>query len=380
MNRNRYHITRKTIHDVNLYSLTEKYWIDALNNLVSWTGSTGLEPSVGTIVKNVTGSLPNGYYRWGGTSWSPYSGVTQDDHEILLPLESTVDEMGIMVGFDGDIEQVEQIVNFTYTQNGDTLTIYGTTNPDKLKKIVEENFTINWGDGNISYGFNVNQGVPNTNLPTTSHTYTYTGTTGYTVTLTLDTPWSKQKVSKYITFPKFDGTIVNPLGTFSGFTIPFTTGVTGSQNYINNLDYTNNTGTTSFTYMSFGQSRLKELLKYGSTTAYTQTLTSGSITGSTGVVRFTGYTIDGLSYRDFSDGYTMITGHTSGYTKEEVVNYVITRNEHFLGFVEDPTVFSDVFVERGKQGVMEKNFRLGELDNIGELDIYGNGYFNIKKQ
>lgn len=379
MKRNRYHIVKKVIHDVNLYSLTEKYWIDALKNLVSWTGNTNLEPSVGTIVKNVTGSLPTGYYQWSGTKWNTYTGPTQNDYEILLPLESSVDEMGVMVGFDGNIEQVDQIVNFSYTQNNNILTIYGTTNPEKLRTIVEQTFTIDWGDNTTSSNFPINSGILGTGLPSTSHTYTYVGSTGYTVTISLDAPWIKQKVSKYITFPKFDGTIQNPLGTFSGFTIPYTTGTTGSQNYINNLDYTNNTGNTSFTYVSFGKSRLNELKKYGGT-GYTQVLTSGSVTGSTGVVKYTGYTLDTLSYRDYSDGYTMITGHTSGFTKEEVVNYVITRNEHFIGFVDDPTIYSDIFVERGKQGVMEKNFRLGEIDNIGELDIYGNGYFKIKKQ
>jgi hypothetical protein len=379
MKKNRYHIVKKVIHDVNLYSLTEKYWIDALKNLVSWTGQTGLEPSVGTIVKNVTGSLPTGYYQWSGTQWNTYTGKTQNDYEILLPLESTVDEMGVMVGFDGDIQQVDQIVNFSYTQNNNILTIYGTTNPEKLRTIVEQTFTIDWGDGTTSSNFPINQGVLGTNLPSTSHTYTYSTTTGFTVSISLNTPWTQQKVSKYVTFPKFDGTIQNPLGTFSGFTIPYTTGTTGSQNYLNNLDYTNNTGSTAFTYMSFGKSRLNELKKYGGT-GYTQVLTSGSITGSTGVVKYTGYTIDNLIYRDYSDGYTMITGHTSGFTREDVVNYAITRNEHFIGFVEDPTVYSDIFVERGKQGVMEKNFRLGEIDNVGELDIYGNGYFKIKKQ
>jgi len=76
----------------------------------------------------------------------------------------------------------------------------------------------------------------------------------------------------------------------------------------------------------------------------------------------------------------MITGNTTGFTREEVINYTLTRNEHFLGFVEQPTVYSDVFIERGKQGVMEKNLRLGEIDNLGELNIYGNGFFKVKIQ
>jgi hypothetical protein len=76
----------------------------------------------------------------------------------------------------------------------------------------------------------------------------------------------------------------------------------------------------------------------------------------------------------------MITGNTSTFTKEDVINQMITRNEHFIGFIDDPTIYSDIFVERGKQGVMEKNLRLGEIDNMGEMNIYGNGYFKVRKQ
>jgi hypothetical protein len=76
----------------------------------------------------------------------------------------------------------------------------------------------------------------------------------------------------------------------------------------------------------------------------------------------------------------MITGNTSGFTKETIYDSILTRNEHFLGFVEQPTVYSDVFVERGKQGVMEVNLRLGEVDNMGELSVYSGGYFKVKKQ
>jgi hypothetical protein len=29
---------------------------------------------------------------------------------------------------------------------------------------------------------------------------------------------------------------------------------------------------------------------------------------------------------------------------------------------------------------MEMNLRLGEIENMGELSVYGNGYFKVKKQ
>jgi hypothetical protein len=190
------------------------------------------------------------------------------------------------------------------------------------------------------------------------------------------------------------------------FTIPsyllsdgtYSTATGKTQSYLTDLEYPSGftaypTGATatSFTFMAIGSSRLAELKKYGST-GYTQTLTSGTISG----VTYTGYTIDGLSYKDMANGYTQITGNTANYfttlpvgykvgdsptyATEYVMNKVLTRNEHFLGFVEQPRVYSDVFVERGKQGVMEMNLRLGEIDNMGELTIYGNGFFNVKKQ
>ena len=48
--------------------------------------------------------------------------------------------------------------------------------------------------------------------------------------------------------------------------------------------------------------------------------------------------------------------------------------------MDTPQISSDIFVERGKQGVMERNLRLGEIDSTGEIDIYGSGFFKIRKQ
>ena len=200
-----------------------------------------------------------------------------------------------------------------------------------------------------------------------------------------------------------DGTYVAPTGTTQNYLNDYDSGYySGTTNGINptysHTGYTNtsahvHTGYTNdqyfsytgFSYVGIGSSRLSELKKYGST-GYTQTLTTG--TTLDGAV-YTGYTFTysgktgtttTLQYYDRSDGYTEIRGNTTGFTKEEVINYALTRNEHFLGFVEQPTVYSDVFVERGKQGVMEKNFRLSEIDSMGELSVYGNGYFKIRKQ
>lgn len=287
---------------------------------------------------------------------------------IPVFLESSADEMGVMVGFDGDITQIEEFCNFTYTQTGSTIQVYNTVHIESFKKYFDAVFTVNWGDGTTS------------NLPAhttenlTSATKTYSTNGQYVISITLDSPWNTQKLQKNVTIPE-DITITNPFGTFSGFTIPYTNITGATQDYINNLDYTNVTGDTTFVYVSIGKSRIVEKKLYG-VDEYTGVTSGTTIDG----VIYYDYTIDNLSFRDYSDGYTMITGSTYGFTKEEVFNKMITRDEHFLGFVDEPTIYSDVFVERGKQGVMENNLRLVEIDNVGELEVYGNGYFNIKKQ
>jgi hypothetical protein len=162
------------------------------------------------------------------------------------------------------------------------------------------------------------------------------------------------------------------------FTLPYVTPETGyTQGYENDLDYTAYTGDTEFTgityYNAIGLSKLSEYQKYG----------GGGYTIATNVdgeTNTTGYTIDGIYYVDYPEGYTILTGNTVGFTKEEIIFEVLSRNEHFLGFVDEPKIYSDIFVERGKQGVMEMNLRLGEIENMGELSVYGNGFFKVKKQ
>ena len=162
------------------------------------------------------------------------------------------------------------------------------------------------------------------------------------------------------------------------FTLPYVIPETGyTQGYENDLDYTAYTGDTEFTgityYNAIGLSKLSEYQKYG----------GGGYTIATNVdgeTNTTGYTIDGIYYLDYPEGYTILTGNTVGFTKEEIIFEVLSRNEHFLGFVDEPKIYSDIYVERGKQGVMEMNLRLGEIENMGELSVCGNGYFKVKKQ
>lgn len=301
-------------------------------------------------------------------------------HRILLPttgltfnlpvfLEDYGEQMGVMVGFDGNIAQIEETSNFTYSGNSNTITVYNTVNTNRLSFLVDSVFTIFWGDSSSSVL--PMTGIHASDISNTSHTYTSSGEK--IITVTIESPWTVTELKKTIVTP-FVSSFGFPtdLGELT-FTIPYSDPPeTTEQTYLQ--DYTTLTGNTPGTVIGFqgvGKSRVDEFKLYG---------TGNTYSGITIVSGYTGYTIDGLTYMDTPDGTTIISGSTAQYYDDEVYNGMITRNEHFIGFVVEPDIFSDVFVERGQQGVMEKNLRLTEIDNTGELEIYGNGYFNVRKQ
>ena len=112
-------IRRKEIPNLALVSLSAQQWYDNEGNLIPWSGNTGYLPTgytpySGYVVNNVTGSLPTGSYIWNGTSWSGLTGSLNQSYNLPIFLEASADEMGVMSSFDGNIEQVEQLCNFTY--------------------------------------------------------------------------------------------------------------------------------------------------------------------------------------------------------------------------------------------------------------------------
>jgi hypothetical protein len=152
----------------------------------------------GEIVYNTNSTLSLGYYLWTGSTISNFSSgdsgcdltldlygwesiqksQAYDDNKLPVFLETSVDEMGVMVGFDGQMEQVEQICNFSYTQTGNTLQVYNTVDTTKSSEIHEIDFTVDWGDGTQSI-------LSTTNITATK---TYTGTGETLVSISIQTP------------------------------------------------------------------------------------------------------------------------------------------------------------------------------------------------
>jgi hypothetical protein len=58
----------------------------------------------------------------------------------------------------------------------------------------------------------------------------------------------------------------------------------------------------------------------------------------------------------------------------------LTKEEVLMGVCDQPEIQSEIFIERGKQSVMEPNLRLGEITTMGGLINHGYKYFRIKKQ
>lgn len=296
------------------------------------------------------------------------TGTTGITHQIPIFLESSADEMGIMVGFSGEIEQVEQFCNFTYKGDGNILTLYNSINTNKLKTMVNSVVTISWGDG-LSDDLEMPT-VYNNELPHIFHVYSGYGS--FDVELTVNSPWKADKIKRTVVVPFPTSEFSNDFGVLT-FIVPYSNPlITETQQYMEDYEtLTGGTNNTQISFIAIGKSRIDEFKKYGSSYEYENLIITSE---------YTGYTIDDLFYMDYSDGYTYITGDTSTYYKEEVYNGMITRDEYLIGFVDPPQIYSDIFIERGKQSVMERNLRLGEIDSIGELEIYGSGFFNVKKE
>lgn len=56
-----------------------------------------------------------------------------------------------------------------------------------------------------------------------------------------------------------------------------------------------------------------------------------------------------------------------------------TKEEYLFGITSKPTVFSDVFIDRGDTTVMEKHLRLSEVESLEHLERYNNGFYRIVK-
>jgi hypothetical protein len=325
----------------------------------------------------------------GGTNGSSLlTGLT-----IPILLTETATDMGYYSVFDGMVLQQDVMTNFVFT--GDsvfpyyTVVLYNTSENELKKYLSFSNYQISWGDGSFE------PVSPYTSLPIT---HTYAGPGEYTISMSGMSPWGYNQVKKVVNIPITGTTISNPNGTayftplggsWSGTPLMYDYIFSGDSDCDATIDGFNNFLSGDLIITGFTKSILRDLQVYGPKNA--PNMFDGKyrvgvqVTGTSGVVGtfygpspngdYTAYTINNIDYYDYSDGTTVFV--VSGVSSVDYTCSAITKNEVLLNVVFEPEIQSNVFIERGKNSGLERTIRLGEIDNIGDLEKYGYRFFNI---
>jgi len=140
---------------------------------------------------------------------------------------------------------------------------------------------------------------------------------------------------------------------------------------------------TPFVISGETKSRINELRRYGSNKyPVGQPLVKNSgVYGQINSINplYTSYTIEGVDYYDYPNGQTIFFINSSGLDSNNLQTTLVTKDERLIGFVSQPEIQSNVFIERDKASGLESLERLGEVDNLGDLSKYGYKYFKLNK-
>lgn len=335
--------------------------------------------SLSSIVKEITYS-GNTFGVYTGMTSLLTSGVngTSSLTGLTIPILLTQDciDIGYYSEFDGAIQQKETALNYIFSANSEyEYCIYNTSILNSYTK--ESEYEIYWGD---------NSKVETMITVKSCHTYPKTNAK-YVIKLIQKNNFGTNIISKTVTIP-FDKDKVsdNPNGTIEfipsggpwknspiSYDYIFT-GDTGM--HIDDYVYDNEVTITGYT-----KSNLIELSLYGKTPykVGVDVIKDGSVYGRVTNINdlFTGYTIQDIKYVDYPFGVTTFEVKSKGLTKDTIKLVPIVKNEALLKAVDDVQIFSNVFVERGKNSGYEKVQRLGEVKTLQDMEKYGYGYFKL---
>jgi hypothetical protein len=367
---------------------------------VPYTGETDITTIIDpccltatTISATTTGTtgvyLPMNYILSGNTGGTSF--LTGLSVNIMLT-ESAVD-LGYYTPTDGLMLQADVLNNFIATANTInpyTYTFYNTSDLEFIKFLQLSTYTLDWGDGSPQ------QSV--VGITPLTHIYP-TASNNYTITLTANSPWGISKVEKPVTVPYSNVTITNPQGnivfypaggSWSATPISYDYIFTGDSNTDVNDYYSYNYTSVPFVITGFTESTLNDLSQYGPkiNLAGGKYKLGVQVTGNTGSIgtywgvdptgSYSAYTINGVNYFDYED-YTIYVVDSYGLVPGDLVLSALTKNEALLNVIDEPEIITNVFIERGKYTALENVMRLGEVDNVGDLEKYGYKYFNVEK-
>lgn len=292
---------------------------------------------------------------------------------LTIPILLTQDniDMGYYSEFDGNIIQQDVATNFVFT--GISETEYCVTNTSIFKTATENStYDINWGDGSVDF-----------QIKNAKQCHNYTKSDGeYVITLTQKNTFGTNIISKTITKPFKLVVAENPNGTFTftpnfgvlkGQTIEYDyifTGDTGLRKYYDN-------STQNINVSGFTKSRLNDLVSYGGLLKTNIKIEKDNFTGFVTEIKsdYTAYTINDINYLDFRNGITSF--NISNFNVKKTKPTPIVKNDVLMKSVSDIQIYSNVFIERGKNSGYEKIQRLGEIKTLQDMQNYGYGYFKL---
>jgi hypothetical protein len=369
--------------------------------LVQYTGGTDVYDTTDPCCPILTGETSvTGVDNIGVYTGMTYvlSGGTNGDSLLtgltisLLFTETAVD-MGYYSVFDGAVLQKDVINNFLFsgtTGSPYTYSFYNTSDTEFIKFLSLVKYVVDWGDGSPK--------VTLTSTSPISHNYP-TSNSEYHITMTATSPWGISKITKTITTPFDDVIISNPNGTatftpaggnWTGTSFNYDYIFSGDSNTDINDFFSYNYTTIPFLISGYTESTINDLAQYGpKDNLYGGKFKLGiQITGTTGSVGtvwgpdpnglYTAYTINQIDYFDYED-FTLFMVYSSGFTQNDLIMTGLTKNEALINVIDQPEVQTNVFIERGKNSALEYIERIGEVDNVGDLEKYGYGFFNVKK-
>ena len=212
-------------------------------------------------------------------------------------------------------------------------------------------------------------------------------------------PWGWNVITKNIYVPFTGMTIDNPNGNavfyplggnWSGTPISYDYIFSGDSECITDNDPLYSNVTVPFIISGYTKSSVNDLQVYGPVTGLTggrfrENYPVSGVNDTIGVYLgvvdgiATAYTINDITYYDYPDGTTIFIVESSGLTGLDLICSAITKDEVLLNVIDEPQVQSNVYVERGKMSGLEALQRIGEVDNIGDLEKYGYKFFRVIK-
>lgn len=309
---------------------------------------------------------------------------------IPIFLNETCIDIGYYSVFDGAVLQKDVMNNFLFSST--TLNPYqfyftNTSDVQNMGMLQFSTYQVDWGDGTPI------QSITNFAPILYPHTYIQDGV--YTITLSGMSPWGYNVIKKDVTVPFDNVAITNPNGTAffipaggNWSATPISYDYIFSGDAICDINVYNISGTPKL-ITGYTTSNVNGLQVYGPK----YNLFDGKfkigvpVTGTSGNIgtywgpdpsnTYTAYTINDIDYYDYNDGTTIFAVYSSGITSNDLICSAITKNEVLLNVIEEAEVQTNVFIDRGKISGFESILRLNEINNVGELEIYGYKFFNI---